>query len=124
MKCKQRPTCVWRELDGLRGVAYGATVTIYCITCNDYVPWGPAKDDGEHAEHVAVEIEAARVQTDYHTMSMIMSCPDELLTSPVGQLARAIWEHGKEPSHANWCISVRTDTGACDCDAGSEEDRG
>jgi hypothetical protein len=32
-----------------------------CLDCNEWLPMGPARDDGEHAEQVAIEVRAAEL---------------------------------------------------------------
>ncbi len=41
-----------------------SVVKRYCISCNELLPLGPARDDGEHAEAVAIEIRAAELADD------------------------------------------------------------
>jgi hypothetical protein len=61
-----------------------------CLDCEAWLSLGPSNDE---LPEVQIEIEAARIQHDYRMLSLIMSCPDELLTSPIGYLARVIAHH-------------------------------
>lgn len=102
--CDHRgPAFGYDYFDGARGVL---VEQIRCI-CGELLPIGPARDDGPHAEQVAIEIEAARVARDFRVAALIMSCPEDMLTSPVGQLVRAIWEHDGTPEAARDRIAQR-----------------
>jgi hypothetical protein len=68
----------------------------FCLMCDEYIPLGPSNDA---PDEVRVEMEAARLQTEYRALSLIMSCPDELLTSPVGHLALCIFNHDHDTEH-------------------------
>jgi len=81
-----------------------------CLDCDEWLPMGPARDDGPHAAAVAIEIRAAEIAAageaaHLGAMRDCEGCGWDLYTKKycclhsdgmfAGWLARAIVEHGE-----------------------------
>lgn len=108
MKCKHvgargRSWAFWRDRDGHVTDASSGLV-LACLWCGELMPFGPARDDGDHATQVAVEVRAAEIAaalmagatlvevTDFDEQCGYMQGDDENIHhgEHVGWLAREI----------------------------------
>lgn len=65
-KCKHAWLVFYADSDSRIGTATVSPLGWRCASCGEYKALGPARDGGEHAAQVAIEVRAAEIAEQWH----------------------------------------------------------